>query len=121
LKIIHKSSVILRINKLFTNDYLVIQTNEVFFGEDEVWASNAAQGMVRGIGRSCAALMRAMRCEPEQISISVTGRRAGLTVWPINLQLPIRLQNAAWRPLRRDVRQGSASRRRHVAPALLLC
>ena len=30
-------------------------------------------------------------------------------------------ENGSWESLLRDMRQGGASRRRHVAPALLLC
>ena len=65
--------------------------------------------------------MTAMHPRPEQMSSPVNLQnarlgRCGDKFWAADL-----LENIAWESLLKDVRQGIASRRRHVAPALLLC
>jgi hypothetical protein len=64
----------------------------------------------------------AMHPKPEQMSESAKSaarRFGGVRVG--DLRVPIRWGIASSHRRNKDVRQGIASRRRHVAPALLLC
>src|ERR1700687_2957093 len=71
MTLIHKGSVIVRINSLFTFYYLEILTSEVVPRDDEVCASKASQGMAREPRRSCVRFMKPMHPTREQNDGSV--------------------------------------------------
>jgi hypothetical protein len=101
---------------------LEILSNEVIAGFGEVSASNAQNGMVRGSFPFLRIAHGAMRAGAEQLSAAAPRngrfRRSGLAM---NLPGWIRSPAPSKNHVDHDMRQHIISRRRHVAPALLLC
>jgi hypothetical protein len=62
-----------------------------------------------------------MHPRPEQMSSPVNLQNARLGRAATNFAAADLLENIAWESPLKDMRQGIASRRRHVAPAVSLC
>jgi hypothetical protein len=101
---------------------LAILSNEVIAGFGEVSASNAQNGMVRSGFPFLRMAHGAMRAEAEQFYATAPRNcRSRLSGLPMNLPGRIRSPAPSKNHLDHDMRQRIISRRRHVAPALLLC
>jgi hypothetical protein len=82
--------------------------------------SNAMMKWRVGPGRSCEWLMRPMHSRVERLAASSPSTE-NLVRNSERFTAADASEKVVQPPLSQDVRQGIASRRRHVAPALLLC
>jgi hypothetical protein len=119
MQIIAKSSVTSVVNILLTIYYFKVLKSKVIVCRDELCASNDEDGIVQGkapfppVGHGSHAAAAGTKVRLAD-SIRTMGRVAAKFAAPDSRQRPPVATT-------KDLRQGIASRRGHVAPALLLC
>jgi hypothetical protein len=120
MQVIGKCSEILRINNLFTIFYLELLASKVIVGDDALFASNGEDGMTRErlpfppVGHGSHAAAAGTNVRPA--NRKPTMERKACQIYDAGFAA----RGFRW-PLPKNLRHGIASRRGHVAPALLLC
>jgi hypothetical protein len=99
---------------------MLILKNEVIAGNGERSASNAGRAPHRAAAVPCRQVMAGMRSQAERLPLPVTA------TWKSGPKVPVDLRRESAENPRsgtepKNLQQGIAKRRRHVAPALLLC